>query len=71
MAGAQQRKTEVKGIFTVGGKVATCEFTIPVQVLFNASKGFEGFNIKKEVENDLFSCLAPLTVKSCNFLSSF
>jgi len=31
-------------------KVATCEFTTLVQVLFNASKVFEGFNIKKEVK---------------------
>jgi hypothetical protein len=28
------------------GKDVTCEFTTPVQVLFNASKVFEGFNIK-------------------------
>ena len=40
-------------------KVATCEFTTPVQVLFNASKVFEGVNIKKEVTSDLLSCLAP------------
>jgi len=34
-------------------------FTTPVQVLFNASKVSEGFNIKKEVTSDLLSCLAP------------
>jgi hypothetical protein len=48
-------------------KVATCEFTAPVQVLFNAGKVSEGVNIKKEVNSDLLSCLAPLTVESCNF----
>jgi hypothetical protein len=52
------------------GKVATCEFTNSVQVLLNASKVFEGFNIKKEVTSDLLSCLAPLTVERCNFFSS-
>ena len=31
-----------KKIVLEKGKVATCEFTTPVQVLFNASKGFEG-----------------------------
>jgi hypothetical protein len=46
-------------------------FTTPVQVLFNASKVFEGFNIKKEVNFDLLSCLAPLTVESCNFFLPF
>jgi hypothetical protein len=56
-----------KKIVLEKGKVATCEFTTPVQVLFNASKVFEGFNIKKEVISDFLSCLAPLTVESCNF----
>jgi hypothetical protein len=46
-------------------------FTLPVQVLFNASKVFEGFNIKKEVISDLLSCLAPLTVERCNFIQMF
>ena len=60
-------------------KVATCEFTTPVQVLFKAGKVFEGFNIKKEVTSDLLSCLAPqvglepttygLTVRRSNQLS--
>jgi site-specific DNA recombinase len=68
-----------KKIVLEKGKVATCEFTTPVQVLFNASKVFEGFNIKKEVKNDLLSCLAPqvglepttygLTVRRSNQLS--
>ena len=54
-------------------------FTTPVQVLFNTSKVFEGFNIKKEVTSDLLSCLAPqvglepttygLTVRRSNQLS--
>ncbi len=41
------------------GKVATYEFTKPVQVLVNASKVFKNLDKKKEVENDLLSCLAP------------
>lgn len=40
-------------------RVATCEFTIPVQVLLNTSKVFKKSGTKKEVENDLLSCLAP------------
>ena len=68
-----------KKIVLEKGKVATCEFTTPVQVLFNASKVFEGVNIKKEVKFDLLSCLAPqvglepttygLTVRRSNQLS--
>jgi hypothetical protein len=50
------------------GKVSTYEFNTPVQVLFNASKVSEGFNIKKEVTSDLLSCLAPLTVGSFNLI---
>ncbi len=41
------------------GKVATYEFTKPIQVLLNASKVFKNPGTKKEVENDLLSCLAP------------
>ncbi|HYQ56994.1 MAG TPA: hypothetical protein VEP89_06565 [Draconibacterium sp.] len=48
------------------GKVATYEFTKPIQVLLNASKVFKNYGTKKEVENDLLSCVAPLTVGSCN-----
>ena len=48
------------------GKVATYKFTKPVQVLLNASKVFKNLDKKKEVENDLLSCLAPLTFGSCN-----
>jgi len=44
-------------------------FTTPVQVLFNASKVSEGFNIKKEVTSDLLSCLAPQTVERCNLIT--
>lgn len=43
------------------GRVATTPFTIPVQVLFNASKALEGSANKKEVENDLLSIMAPPT----------
>jgi len=38
------------------GKVATYNFTIPIQVLVNASKVFKKSGTKKEVENDLLSC---------------
>ena len=41
------------------GKVATYEFTKPIQVLLNASKVFKNLDKKKEDENDLLSCLAP------------
>jgi hypothetical protein len=34
-------------------------------------KGSRDLRTKKEVKNDLFSCLAPLTVESCNLLFSF
>ncbi len=48
------------------GKVATYKYTIPIQVLLNASEVFKKLGTKKEVENDLLSCVAPLTVGSCN-----
>ena len=41
------------------GRVATTPFSIPVQVLINASKVLEGSKNKKEVENDLLSIMAP------------
>ena len=41
------------------GRVATTPFSIPVQVLFNTSKVLEKSKNKKEVENDLLSCMAP------------
>jgi len=50
------------------GKVATCEFTKPVQVLLKASKVFKNLDKKKEVEIDLLTCVAPLTVGSCNLI---
>ena len=61
------------------GRVATFEFTTPVQVLLNVYRVFEGSETKKEVKNDLLSCLAPqvglepttygLTVRRSNRLS--
>ena len=60
-------------------RVATYEFTTPINVLINASKVCRGGKNKKEVENDLLSCLAPqvglepttygLTVRRSNQLS--
>ena len=61
------------------GRVATFEFTTPVQVLLNVYRVFEGSETKKEVKNDLLSCVAPqvglepttygLTVRRSNRLS--
>jgi site-specific DNA recombinase len=61
------------------GKVATYKFTKPIEVLLNASKVFKKSGTKKEVENDLLSCVAPqvglepttygLTVRRSNQLS--
>ena len=61
------------------GRVATYEFTKPIEVLLNASKVFKKSGTKKEVENDLLSCVAPqvglepttygLTVRRSNRLS--
>jgi len=52
------------------GKVATYEFTKPIQVLLNASKVFKNPGTKKEVAYDLLSCLVPLIPiaigRSCN-----
>ena len=60
-------------------RVATCEFTTPINVLINASKVCRGDKNKKEVETDLLSCLAlqvglepttyGLTVRRSNQLS--
>lgn len=41
------------------GRVANTPFTIPVQVLLNTVKGFQGSKKKKEVEFDLLSTWAP------------
>ena len=61
------------------GRVATYEFTPTIQVLLNTSKVFRKSGTKKEVENDLLSCLAlqvglepttyGLTVRRSNRLS--
>ena len=61
------------------GRVATFEFTTAVQVLLNVYRVFEGSETKKEVKNDLLSCVAPqvglepttygLTVRRSNQLS--
>lgn len=49
------------------GRVATTLFSVPVQILINASKVLEGSKNKKEVENDLLSIMAPLNDESCNY----
>jgi len=51
------------------GRVATFSFTTPVRVLIQSVKVLEEGKIKQEVENDLLSCLAPLSVESCNRFS--
>jgi hypothetical protein len=51
------------------GKVATTPFTLPIQVILNASDVLGRLKKKKEVENDLFFCLVSLTVESCNLIS--
>ena len=53
------------------GKVATYEFTIPILVLLNATKVLGRSTKKKEIENDLLSCWAPLTIESCNHFTSY
>ncbi len=68
-----------KKIVLEKSRVATCEFTTPINVLINASKVCRGDKNKKEVENDLLSCLAlqvglepttyGLTVRRSNQLS--
>lgn len=68
-----------KKIVLEKSRVATCEFTAPINVLTNASKVLKSSGIKKEVENDLLSCLAlqvglepttyGLTVRRSNQLS--
>jgi len=52
-------------------KAATFSFTTPIRVLTNAVKVFESGETKKEVENDLLSCMAPLIAESCNRFYSF
>jgi hypothetical protein len=63
----------------VNWRVATFSFNTHIRVLTNAVKVFESGETKKEVENDLFSCMAPqvglepttygLTVRRSNQLS--
>jgi hypothetical protein len=48
-----------KKIVLEKSRVTTCEFTTPINVLISASKVLKSSDIKKEVENDLFSCMAP------------
>ncbi len=50
-----------KKLVSEKNKVATYEFTKTIQVLLYASRVFKNSGTKKEVENDLFSHLAPLT----------
>jgi len=47
-------------------RVATYEFTTPIQVLLNASKVCSGTKKGQELENELLSCMAPLMDGSCN-----
>ena len=59
--------------------ISSREFTTPINVLLNASKVLKSSGIKKEVENDLLSCMAlqvglepttyGLTVRRSNQLS--
>ena len=68
-----------KKIVLEKSRVATYEFTTPINVLINASKVLKSSDKKKEVENDLLSCLAlqvglepttyGLTVRRSNQLS--
>ena len=51
-----------KKIVLEKSRVATCEFTPPINVLINACKVLKSSGTKKEVENDLLSCLAPQVV---------
>ena len=48
-----------KKLVTEKGKVATYEFTKPIEILLNASKVFRKSGTKKEVAYNLLSCLAP------------
>ena len=45
------------------GRVANTPFTIPVQVLLNNVKGFQGSKKKQEIDFDLLSTYAPLMGK--------
>jgi hypothetical protein len=49
------------------GRVATTPFSIPAQVLINASMVLEGSKNKKETISSLLSITAPLNDESCNY----
>ena len=53
------------------GNVATFSYTTPIRVLLKSTKQLEGTVNKKEVENDLQLCLAPLSFESCNRFNLF
>ena len=53
------------------GRVASIPFSIPVQVLINASKVLEGSENKKETISSLLSIMAPLNDESCNYKELF
>lgn len=48
-------------------RVATSEFTIPIQGLPDAGKVCKVSKKRQEVGNDLLPCLAPLMDGDCNF----
>jgi hypothetical protein len=57
-----------KKIVLEKSKVATYEFTTPIQVLLNASKVCRGTKKRQEVETDLLSCMALLFDGSYNII---
>jgi hypothetical protein len=50
-----------KTSFSQNQEVATYVFPRPINLLINANKVLKIVDIKKEAENDLFSCLATQT----------
>ena len=50
-------------------KNAAIKHTTPIQVLLNVKGVLDSGKTKKEVENDLFFNLAPLTDERCNYNS--
>ena len=53
-------------IISEKGKVATTQSILPVLVIINNVNGFRESIKKQEVDFDLLSMMAPLTVQSCN-----
>ena len=51
------------------GRVATSTFTEPIQFILNASEVLGSSKNKKEVGNDILTCLVPPTFESCNRIS--